>query len=138
MFFCFKSCARPDNVDGDNCCYLNSAVLSAFIPPNLDYGETIYVSYENSAKKPEDVITPFAVIRDDDYQSIVITIRGTSDLSDVVIDAVAHPHSVWDEIPDANKNKLGENSNWKQFTGKVTKKIISISIYNIGIFHTNV
>ena len=117
MFCCFKSCSRPKHVNTDNCCYLDSAVLRALITPDEELRDTIYVSYKNSFKDKEHIITPFAVICDKEYKSIVISLRGTADPSDVVIDALAEPSSIWEKLPESQQERFGESSYWRNFKG---------------------
>ena len=82
------------------------------------------------AKNHQKAITPYAVLRDDDYKSIVITIRGTSDLSDIILDANAIPMSFYDFIltsfipyhPSKHpKIDLEKNCSWKTFSGKIVR-----------------
>ena len=128
LFCCFKSCSPPLEVKGDNCCFCNLAVLDAVVSPDLKFGKVVFVSYKNRAKCQQTAITPYAVLRDDDYKSIVITIRGTSDLSDIILDANATPISFYDFIltsfipfhPSKHPNiDLEKNCNWKTFSGNI-------------------
>ena len=99
-------------------------MLRAMITPDEELRDTIYVSYKNSVKDNEHIITPFAVICDKEKKSIVISLRGTADPSDVVIDALAEPLSMWERLQEIQKElnntqqeRFGESSNWRSFKG---------------------
>ena len=91
--------------------------MKAIITPDEEVRDTIYVSYKNSFKGKENIITPFAVILDKEYKSIVISLRGTSDPSDVVIDALAEPTSIWERLPKSTQERFGDGCNWRNFKG---------------------
>ena len=103
-------CSRPSYVRGDNCCSCNFAVWSAIA--SKDLGTLLHVSYENDVG-----LTPYTVVFDEQQQSVVITIRGSASLSDIITDGLANPSAMWDKLSRSQKQELGEDSNWKTFEG---------------------
>ena len=96
---------------GDTCCSCNFAIWSAISSKNQ--GTILHVSYENDVG-----LTPYAVVFDERHQSVVISIRGSASLSDVITDGLANPSSMWDKLSQWQRQEIGENSSWSTFKGK--------------------
>ena len=109
-------CSRPPYVRGDTCCSCNFAIWSAISSKGL--GEILHVSYENDVG-----LTPNAVDFDEQKQSVVISIRGSASLSDVITDGLANPSSMWDKLSQWQRREIGENSSWSTFEGKLNRMI---------------
>ena len=87
--------------------------------------QPILVCYENSAKDKDNLKTPFAVIEDThdkENKTIVITIRGTAQPSDILIDAAAEPKPIWDSAgkyapDDVQRTTMMNDKDWENFKG---------------------
>ena len=140
IFCCFASCRGPSYVYKDVCCFRNTAVLKSLVIPKLCNLKSplVFVNYESSAKDKTTLKTPFAVIEDThdkEKMVIVISIRGTSQPADVLIDTLARPESIWAEdgknAPDHEQEQVlmdNNDTNWKDFKGN--KKLKQICICN--------
>ena len=78
-------------------------------------GRVLSVSNEN-----EITLTPYAIVFDERYKSVVITIRGSASISDAVTNALAEQSSIWKKLSQLQKKRLGEDSIWKMFKGNAT------------------
>ena len=115
-------CSRPSYVRGDNCCSCNFATWSAIA--SKDLGTILHVSYENEVG-----LSPYAVVFDENHKSIVISIRGSTSLSDVLTDGLVNPSSIWDKLSKLQKQELGEDSNWRTFKGKLNRNIYRANLH---------
>ena len=79
-------------VVGDNCCSCYFAGIRQIA--DLDDTDIVYVSLANDLYQ-----SPFFVALDHDCASVVVSIRGTLSMKDVVTDLVAHPKPI--ELPDS-------------------------------------
>ena len=145
IFCCFASCSKPSYVKKDTCCYGNTSVLESLTIPKLNNmkKQPIFVCYENSAKDKDNLKTPFAVIEDThdkENKTIVITIRGTAQPSDVLIDAVAKPKLIWDSNgkyapDDEQRQTMIDDKEWENFKGKFP--VISICLKsNVNLLYS--
>ena len=135
IFCCFPTCSKPGYVFKDSCCLSDTAVLKSLVSPkSCDIkNRPLFVNYESSAKDITKLKTPFAVIEDThdkENKAIVITIRGTSQPADLLIDALAKPELIWDEkknfltlpyfLTEEQQQTLmddKEDDSWKKFEG---------------------
>ena len=74
------------------------------------------MSYKNEVE-----LKPYAIVFDEPYKSVVITIQGSTTVSDAITDALAMPSSMWENLSELQKKKLGEDSIWKTFKGNATR-----------------
>ena len=87
--FCRQSSHR--NILGDNCCHCGFAgFLSTTAINEMDI---VYIRFENDLYR-----VPFVVCIDHDEKAVVIAIRGTLSLHDVITDLTASSHPI--ELPD--------------------------------------
>ena len=133
IFCCFKSCSGLSYVEGDNCCYGNTAVLEEWVP--IDSYNSCTQESQNEriifvSAICKSAQTPFAVFHDQQYKSVVIAVRGTASPSDVITDGLATPKSIWETLseldikfPQKNLQKiaLGENGTWREFEGRLPR-----------------
>lgn len=77
---CF-SCLRPDQIYLDNCCQCNTAAFKK--TTGICHNEIVYASFKNDIYE-----IPFYVVIDKKYQTVVVAIRGTLSLQDVITDLV--------------------------------------------------
>ena len=87
------SCCSPqrDGVVGDNCCGCNIAGVRQV--GQLDDDDIVYASFTNDIYQ-----SPFLVLLDHEYRSVVISIRGTLSMGDVITDLVANPEPI--QLPE--------------------------------------
>ena len=85
---CLPSRSFHDFSENDNCCLGNLATLKLKVP-HLNQDDIIHMTTKNSFLE-----TPFMVIADQKMQKIVISIRGTLSLADLMTDMVAKPVSL--------------------------------------------
>lgn len=83
---CCYTCRSPDqrshkfvDVESDNCCRCNYSALKRIA--SIHNRDVIYVSYHNKLYE-----TPFFVCMDHDKRAVVVTIRGTLSLQDILTD----------------------------------------------------
>ena len=107
-------CSKPSYVRGDVCCLCNFATFTARAPSGL--GKVLSVSYKNEVE-----LKPYAIVFDEPYKSVVITIQGSTTVSDAITDALALPIPMWEKLSELQKKKLGEDSIWKTFKGNATR-----------------
>ena len=74
-------------VEGDNCCRLHEAALLA--QAGLDESELVYARFDNGL-----IETPYCVVVDRKWRSIVLSIRGSLSLEDCVMDVLCDPESL--------------------------------------------
>ena len=106
---CFKLCSRalmcpclkynqririPGNVVKDNSCFCGYAGLLGVT--DLNEADIIYASFENDLYR-----VPFVVILDHSCEVVVVAIRGTLSIQDIITDMVAAPHQI--KLPNQPK-----------------------------------
>ncbi len=79
---------REDFIEEDNCCGCNLATLQLRLP-HIEEDDIVHVSFKNQFLE-----TPFLVVADRKHKRIVISIRGTLSLADLMTDMVAKPVSL--------------------------------------------
>ena len=112
----YGSWSKPTSVRRDVCSLCNFATLTAMAPRDL--GRVLSASNEN-----EIALSPYAIVFDELYKSVVITIRGSASISDAVTDALAEPSLIWRKLSELQKKKLREDSIWKTFKGNPTRLV---------------
>ena len=85
---CLPSSRHLAYTEDDNCCLGNAATLKLKVP-HIEEEDIIHFSLKNSF-----LATPFAVVADNKLQRIIVAIRGTLSLADVMTDMVARPVSL--------------------------------------------
>lgn len=81
-------CSSPrEGVVGDNCCGCNMAGVRRVA--QLDEEDVVYASFENGLYQ-----SPFLVLLDHECRSVVVSIRGTLSMGDVITDLVANPEPI--------------------------------------------
>ena len=92
---CFRSRQRvPGNIVNDNSCFCGYAGLLGVT--DLNEADIIYASFENDLYR-----APFVVLLDHSCEVVVVAIRGTLSLQDIITDMVAAPHQI--ELPNQPK-----------------------------------
>ena len=95
---CFSCCCLGQNVtrqeftEDDNCCFCNLATLRLKVP-HIEEKDIIHISFKNNFLE-----TPFMIVADPKLQKLVISIRGTLSLADLMTDMVAKPMNLKDFI----------------------------------------
>ena len=86
-------CTPPsDGVVGDNCCGCNMAGVRR-VAGLVDEDDVVYASFTNDIYQ-----SPFLVLLDHEHRSVVVSIRGTLSMGDVITDLVANPERV--QLPE--------------------------------------
>ena len=85
---CFSSNSFHEFSENDNCCLGNLATLQLKVP-YIQQDDIIHLSMRNKFLE-----TPFMVIADPKLQKIIVSIRGTLSLADLMTDMVAKPVSL--------------------------------------------
>lgn len=98
---CFKLCTHAaicpckqrtrKNIFQDNSCFCGYAGLLSVT--ELNEADIVYASFENDICR-----APFVVLLDHDYKSVVVAIRGTISVQDIITDAIAFTQQI--ELPD--------------------------------------
>ena len=78
---------RNEHVHGDNWFGMNEKSLQSFA--NLEAEQLVYASFAEGLRK-----IPFCVVIDNEWKSVVISIRGTLSLEDAVTDISLSPKSL--------------------------------------------
>ena len=79
--------SHPEGVVGDNCCGCNMAGVRRVA--QLDEDDVVYASFDNGLYQ-----SPFLVLLDHAYRSVVVSIRGTLSMGDVITDLIANPQPI--------------------------------------------
>ena len=86
--YSYSSCPTDDGrVIGDNCCHVHRAALLAHA--GLDDSDLIYAQLNSSFKE-----TPYCIVVDHRWKSVVLSIRGTLSIEDCVVDVLVDPESL--------------------------------------------
>lgn len=100
---CCYRCRSPDrrshkfvDVESDNCCRCNYSAMKRIA--GIHNRDTIYVSYHNKLFQ-----TPFFVSVDHDKKAVVVTIRGTLSLQDILTDFSVEAEKI--PLDDGNPNE---------------------------------
>ena len=83
---------RQEFSEEDNCCFCHLATLRLKVP-HLEEKDIIHLCFKNDFLE-----TPFMIVADTKIQKIVITIRGTLSLADLMTDMAAEPVSLKDVL----------------------------------------
>eukprot|EP00928_Gymnodinium_smaydae_P042859 TRINITY_DN28831_c0_g1_i1.p1 TRINITY_DN28831_c0_g1~~TRINITY_DN28831_c0_g1_i1.p1 ORF type:complete len:847 (+),score=48.47 TRINITY_DN28831_c0_g1_i1:297-2543(+) len=84
-------CPRQGTVEGDNCCLRHSYALwraLSKLPGGTDHIELLWGTWENNGLESA---PPFAVFADHASRELIITVRGTLSIKDVVVDISCKP-----------------------------------------------
>ncbi|XP_048578810.1 diacylglycerol lipase-alpha isoform X2 [Nematostella vectensis] len=127
-FRCCYGCRNNDSrlhkivqVDEDNCCRCHFSALKRIA--GLHNTDVIYVSYHNSLYK-----SPFYVALDHHKKAVVVVIRGTLSLQDILTDFTVEPERIPAE---------GGDPSWFGHKGMVRCAVyIQRKLENDGILHT--
>lgn len=85
-------CTEPqEHIIGDNCCSCYSAGISL---SDIRDADIVYASFANDLYQ-----SPFFVVIDHACASVVVSIRGTLSMKDIITDLVAHPKPI--ELPES-------------------------------------
>lgn len=91
QYLSIGACSTPNEyVVGDNCCGCNMAGVRRVA--EVDEDDIVYASFMNGIYR-----SPFLVILDHEYRSVVVSIRGTLSMGDIITDLVANPEPI--ELP---------------------------------------
>lgn len=86
-------CTEPqEHIIGDNCCSCYSAGITGI--SGIKDADIIYASFANDLYQ-----SPFFVAMDHDCGSVVVSIRGTLSMKDIITDLHAHPKPI--ELPES-------------------------------------
>ena len=96
---CFPIAQRSDFVVGDGCCQLGVATVKATLG-DLEDDDFVYMSFKNLA-----LVSPFMVTVDHRFKSIVISIRGSGSIPDLITDLSAQPKVMADVFATENLSK---------------------------------
>lgn len=98
---CLKLCSHAavcpckrrtyNNIFQDNSCFCGYAGLLSVT--ELNESDIVYASFENDLCR-----APFVVLLDHDYKSVVVAIRGTLSVQDIITDAIAFTQVI--EVPN--------------------------------------
>lgn len=88
---CCRRRPKRKNIHGDNSCFCGFAGFMAMT--SLDETDVLYARFENDVYR-----APFVVCLDHDQESVVIAIRGTLSLHDIITDLTASTHPI--QLPD--------------------------------------
>ena len=80
--------SRQEFIEEDNCCFCFLATLNLRLP-HIEETDIIHISNKNNFLE-----TPFLIVADSKLQKLVISIRGTLSLADLMTDMVAKPISL--------------------------------------------
>jgi len=106
---CLPFYGRREFVQGDDCCLCELAVIRTTMPW-LSEDDLVHLSYENTS-----AVSPFMVALDHKHRKVVVAIRGSGSLSDMVTDINAEPVS----IAQAAGNLPGIPTDYKAHKGMV-------------------
>mmetsp|Transcript_31503 Transcript_31503/g.69813 ORF Transcript_31503/g.69813 Transcript_31503/m.69813 type:complete len:1001 (+) Transcript_31503:383-3385(+) len=86
--YSYSSCPTDDGrIIGDNCCHAHRAALLAHA--GLDDSDLIYAQLNSSFKE-----TPYCIVVDHRWKSVVLSIRGTLSIEDCVVDVLVDPEGL--------------------------------------------
>ncbi|KAK3781522.1 hypothetical protein RRG08_054861 [Elysia crispata] len=97
---CCSCCRAKNTVHGDNCWQCNTAVIKKCL--NLTDENLVYLSFENDYQEP-----PFFVAVDFTKNAVVVCIRGTFSLQDILADIVGAGEKV--DIPGVDDAYIHES-----------------------------
>ena len=84
----FIAISREEFMDDEDCCACHLSVLRLHLP-HLKEEDIVYLSLRNDFLE-----TPFMIVADKKLDKLVISIRGTLSISDLLTDMVARPVSL--------------------------------------------
>eukprot|EP00587_Corethron_hystrix_P004764 CAMPEP_0113298676 /NCGR_PEP_ID=MMETSP0010_2-20120614/1023_1 /TAXON_ID=216773 ORGANISM="Corethron hystrix, Strain 308" /NCGR_SAMPLE_ID=MMETSP0010_2 /ASSEMBLY_ACC=CAM_ASM_000155 /LENGTH=387 /DNA_ID=CAMNT_0000151773 /DNA_START=199 /DNA_END=1362 /DNA_ORIENTATION=+ /assembly_acc=CAM_ASM_000155 len=84
--FCCTA-SKPETFEGENICSLHSRALVKHV--GLAQSDIVYASFRSGLDK-----LPYAIVIDHSWKALVISIRGTLSLEDLVMDVVLDPASL--------------------------------------------
>lgn len=100
---CHPRCCRSNKnniVGGDMCGWKQAAVLKSL---GIDESNLLYANFSNDVGK-----SPYIILRDDRWKTIVVTVRGTLSIEDMITDVTVTPKSLGEVGDKFGFNGSGE------------------------------
>jgi sn1-specific diacylglycerol lipase len=88
---CNPRCCRSNNdniIGGDICGWKQAAVLKSL---GIEDSNLLYANFRNAVG-----VTPYLIIRDDNWKTIVVAVRGTLSIDDMITDVTVTPKDLGD------------------------------------------
>ena len=129
---CIPGAQRSSFVVGDGCCKLGLATVKATLK-DLDEEDIVYMSFRNVA-----LVTPFMVAVDHKFSSIVISIRGSGSIPDLLTDLSATPTVMADVFKTGNLDrKFLAHGGMIQAAYYIYKKLVDENILHMAFIRCN-